>query len=82
MCGSGKEDSETRQRAHPASWTGWSAGANLTIDRRPLAYRHIRDLDANVTHTLKKSDAPDQGGKIRKRSEWPENRGSSGEAEP
>ena len=30
MCDSGNEDSETGQRAHPASWPGRSAGANLT----------------------------------------------------
>ena len=35
---SGNDDSETGQRAHPASWPDSSAGANLTVDRRALAY--------------------------------------------
>ena len=37
MCESGNEDSEAGQRVRLASWPGWSAGANLIVDRRVLA---------------------------------------------
>ena len=41
MCESGNKDSETGQRAHPASWPDSSAGANLIVDRRALGHWHI-----------------------------------------
>ena len=61
---SGNEDSRTGQKAHPASWPVWSAGANLIVDRRALAY----PVNGNVRVLLVKaanSEAISTSGKLR-----------------
>ena len=61
---SGNEDSRTGQKAHPASWPVWSAGANLIVDRRALAY----PVNGNVRVLLVKAANPEAistAGKLR-----------------